>query len=84
MQNLKSKGYIEKASESVYVSEREWYSSHFVTSQAKKRIVYDEKFECKGVCVNDVIMIGPNLSNSLVHVLARFCKSKYALMADIG
>ena len=42
MQNLKSKGYIEKANEFVYDSRHEWYLSYFVTSQAKKRIVYDK------------------------------------------
>ena len=83
MQNLKSNGYIEKANESVYDSKHEWYLPYFVTSQAKKRIVYDGKSEYKGVCVNDVIMTGPDLLNPLVHVLARFRKGKYALMADI-
>ena len=83
MQNLKSNGYIEKANESVYNSRHEWYLPYFVTSQAKKRIVYDGKSEYKGVCVNDVIMTGPDLLNPIVHVLARFRKDKYALMADI-
>ena len=83
MQNLKSKGYIEKVNESVYDSGREWYLPYFVASQAKKHIVYDGKSEYKGVCVNDVIMTGPDFLNPLVHVLARFRKGKYALMADI-
>ena len=82
-QNLKSKSYIKKASESVYDSGREWYFPYFVTLQAKKHTVFDGKFEYKGVCVNDVIVIGSDLLNSLVHVLARLCKGKYALMADI-
>ena len=56
---------------------------YFVTSQAKKRIVYDGKPEYKGVCVNDVIMTGHDLLNPLVQMLAKFRKGKYALMADI-
>ena len=83
MQNLKSKGYIEKANESVYDSRHEWYLPYFVTSQAKKRIVYDRKSEYKGVCVDDIIMTGPDLLNPLVQVLAGFRKGKYALMVDI-
>ena len=83
MQNLKSNGLIEKANESVYDSRHEWYLPYFVTSQAKKRIVYDGKSEYKGVCLNDVIMTGSNWLNPLVHVLARFYKGRYALMADI-
>ena len=83
IQNLKSKNYIEKVSESVYESGRECYLPYFVTSQAKERIVYDGNSEYKRLCVNYVIMTGPDLLNSLVHVLARFRKGKYALMADV-
>ena len=42
-----------------------------------------ESTNTKGSCVNNVIMTGPDLLNLLVHVLARFRKGKYALMADI-
>ena len=61
MQNLKSEDYFEKANESVCDSGREWYLPYFVTSQAKKRIVYDGKSEYQAVCVNDIIMTGPGL-----------------------
>ena len=54
-----------------------------MTSQAKKRIVYDGKSEYNRVCINYVIMTGPDLLNRLVHVLARFRKGNHALMADI-
>ena len=83
MQNLISKSYIEKASKPVYDSGREWYLPYSVTSQAKKCIVYDGKSEYKGVCVNDVIMTGPDLLNPLVYVFARLRKDKYTSMADI-
>ena len=74
LQNLKFKSYIENASESVYDSGREWYLPYFVTSQAKKCVVYDGNSEYKRVCVNDVIMIGRDLLNPLVRMLARFRK----------
>ena len=83
MQNLISKSYIEKASELVYDSGREWCLPYFVTPQAKKCIVYDGKSKYKGVYVNDVIMTGPDLLNPLVHVFATFRKDKYASMVDI-
>ena len=56
---------------------------HFVSSQAKKRTVYDGRSEYKGIYVNEVIMTGPDWLNSQSHVLARFRIGKYALMADI-
>ena len=69
IQNLKSNGYIEKTNE-FSDSGHEWYLPYFITFQDKKSIVYDGKSEYKGVCVNDVIMFGPDLLNPLVHVLA--------------
>ena len=55
----------------------------FVTSQVKKRIVYDGKAKFKETCVNDTIMSGPDLLNPLLHVLTRFRLGKYALMSDV-
>ena len=49
----------------------------------KKQIVYDGKPEYKDVCVNDVIMTGPDLLNFLLHVLMRFCLSKFASITDV-
>ena len=64
-------------------SGREWYLPYFVTSQVKKRIVYDGKSEWQGRCVNDVLMSGPDLLNPLVHLLTRFRRGKFGLMADV-
>ena len=83
MTDLQSKGYIEHASEFSAESGHEWYLPYFVTSQVKKRIVYDGKSEWQGRCVNDVLMSGPDLLNPLVHVLTRFRRGKFGLMADI-
>ena len=54
-----------------------------MTSQVKKRIVYDGKFEWQRRRVNDVLMSGPDLLNPLVHVLTRFRRGKFGLMADV-
>ena len=83
MTDLQSKGYIEDASDFSAESGREWYLPYFVTSQVKKRIVYDGKSEWQGRCVNDVLMSGPDLLNPLVHVLTRFRRGKFGLMADV-
>ena len=47
-----------------------WYLPYFVTSQAKKRIVYEGRAEFDNVCVNEFIETGPDLLNSLADILA--------------
>ena len=56
---------------------------YFVTSPAKKRIVYDGRAEFDGVCVNEFIETGPDLLNSLADILARFRLGKFGMMADL-
>ena len=60
-----------------------WYLPYFVTSQAKKRIVYDGRADLNGVCINDFIETGPDLLNSLADILARFRLGKFGMMADL-
>ena len=57
MSEFQENGYIERAPDEMDCSKSAWYLPYFVTSQAKKRIVYDGKLEYKGVCVNDVIWL---------------------------
>ena len=83
MCELKSNDYIEPVHDSDGTPGHVWYLPYFVTSQAKKRIVYDGKSKFHGVCVNDAILSGPDLLNSLVHILIRFRRGEFALMADI-
>ena len=83
MSEWQENGYIERAPDETDCCKSVCYLPYFVTSQAKKRIVYDGKSEYKGVCVNDVIMAGPDLLNPLLHVLMRFLLGKFALMADV-
>jgi len=49
----------------------------------KVRVVFDCSASHKGVCLNDVLMQGPDLVNSLVGVLLRFRKERIAITADI-
>ena len=63
-----------------------WYLSHFAVRHKQKkklRIVYDCSLKYKGISLNDVLLQGPDLANSLVGVLLRFREGKYAFSADI-
>lgn len=83
MVEMQSNNYIERAPAAECSTGQEWYLPYFVTSQVKKRIVYDGKAQFKGACVNDIILSGPDLLNPLLHVLTRFRLGKYALMSDV-
>jgi hypothetical protein len=50
----------------------------------KLRLVFDSAAQFDGVSLNDALMSGPNLINSLVGVLLRFRKYAVALSADIA
>ena len=83
MAEMQSNNYIERVPDADCANDQKWYLPYFVTSQVKKRIVYDGKAKFKGTCVNDIIMPGPDLLNPLLHVLTRFRLGKYALMSDV-
>ena len=75
--------YVEPVNENKVLDIPMWYIPYFVTSQARKRILYDGRAEFKGVCINDVIETGPNLLNSLADILARFWLDKYGMITDL-
>ena len=45
--------------------------------------MFDCAAKCKGVCLNDALMQGPNLTNSLIGVLTRFRKERVVFVGDI-
>ena len=45
--------------------------------------MFDCAAKCKGACLNDVLMQGPNLTNSLIGVLTQFRKECVDLVGDI-
>ena len=49
----------------------------------KIRIVFNCAAKFNGTFLNDKLMKGPDLANSLVGVLTRFKKNKVALVADV-
>ncbi len=64
-----------------------WYLPMFGVYHPKKpgqiRVVFDSSARHQGVSLNDVLLTGPNVNNSLLGVLLRFKRERVAVMADI-
>ncbi|XP_071086519.1 uncharacterized protein [Haliotis cracherodii] len=67
--------------------EERWYLPLFGVYGPKKpdqlRAVFDSSANHEGISLNDVLLKGPDLANSLVGVLLRFRRESTAVMADI-
>ncbi|CAG2215851.1 unnamed protein product [Mytilus edulis] len=67
--------------------EEVWYLPIFGVYHAKKqskiRVVFDSAAKYNGLCLNDILMKGPDLTNNLVGVLLKFRKGKVAAIADV-
>ncbi|XP_013409147.1 uncharacterized protein LOC106172792 [Lingula anatina] len=63
-----------------------WYLPHHPVINSKKskiRVVFDCAAKYAGVSLNDSLLQGPDLTNSLIGVLLRFRQEKIAIVADI-
>ncbi|XP_016336888.1 uncharacterized protein LOC107684994 [Sinocyclocheilus anshuiensis] len=64
-----------------------WYLPSFGVYHPRKpgqiRVVFDSSAQFHGVSLNDVLLTGPDLNNSLVGVLLRFRHEPIAITADI-
>ncbi|XP_055017007.1 uncharacterized protein LOC129411103 [Boleophthalmus pectinirostris] len=64
-----------------------WYLPTFGVYHPQKpekiRVVFDSSAQFDGVSLNDVLLSGPDLNNTLVGVLLRFRKEPVAITADI-
>ena len=49
----------------------------------KTRVVFDCSAKYKGVSLNDNLLNGPDMVNSLIGVLTRFRQEQVAIMADV-
>ena len=85
-----SKGYAEPLRESDVSFENTepcWYLPHHAVFHPKKpnkiRVVFDCAARCNGTSLNEQLLAGPDILNSLIGVLSRFRKEKIALVADI-
>lgn len=85
MAHLLESGYAEEATEPPQPG-RTWYLPHFAVinpSKPKPRIVLDAAARTHGICLNDCLLTGPDLLQSLPGVLMRFRQREIAVTADI-
>ena len=82
-------GYAQEVEESKYanVTGKVWYLPHHPVINPRKpgkvRVVFDCAAKFKGTSLNDQLLQGPDLMNSIVGVLMRFRQELVALIADI-
>lgn len=88
MDDLLSKDYARKVtSQELGPLKTHWYLPHHPVFNPQKpgkiRVVFDCSAKCHGTSLNDQLLQGPDLTNSLVGVLSRFREERIALMSDI-
>ena len=78
-------GYAEQVTESLQSPHtgEVWYIPHHATTQNKFRIVFDCAARYNNTSLNDNLLKGPDHTNNLVGVLARFRQERYAYTCDI-
>ncbi|XP_075438936.1 uncharacterized protein LOC142481354 [Ascaphus truei] len=86
MQKIFHSGHAESAPP-LKEGEECWYLPSFGVYHPQKpgqiRVVFDSSAQHQGVSLNDVLLTGPDLTNSLLGVLIRFRKEPIAVTADI-
>ena len=87
--NLLQQGFAEEVSDchNNDLDGKTWFIPHHGIYQASKpnklRVVFDCSARYLGVALNDNLLTGPDLTNSLVGVLARFRKEPVAITCDV-
>ena len=87
--DLKVRGYAQTAPKSQHKGSngKVWYLPHHNVVNPKKpektRVVFDCAAKYHGTSLNENVLQGPDLTNSLVGVLTRFRQETVALIADI-
>ncbi|XP_076638806.1 uncharacterized protein LOC143350669 [Colletes latitarsis] len=80
-------GYASKVILPVVNDTRVWYLPHFgvrnVNKPEKLRVVFDAAAVYHGTCLNDALLPGPDMLNSLLGSLLRFRQKRIAFTADI-
>ena len=83
-------GYAKKltnVSETPDDVKREWYLPHHGVVNPKKpgkvRVVFDAAARSGGTSLNEELLTGPDLANSLIGVLLRFRQRRFPISADI-
>ena len=88
VEEIIDKGYASKVSPIDLYTEpgKRWYLPHhevYNVNKGKIRVVFDCSASFQGKSLNDELLQGPDLTNSLVGVLTRFREHPIAFMADI-
>ena len=84
-----AKGYVRKVPSGSLIPRpgKVWYLPHHGVYHLKKpgkiRVVFDCSAKFQGVSLNDCLLQGPDLTNSLVGVLTRFREDPVAFMAAV-
>ena len=87
MKEIIERGDAEKVPPDEMNNDRQWYIPHHGVyndnKPGKVRVVFDCSAKHQGVCLNDHLLPGPDLINSLVGVLCRFREGPIAFSCDI-
>ncbi|XP_046556804.1 uncharacterized protein LOC124266040 [Haliotis rubra] len=88
MAKIIDKGYAEQVpSNEFYRGDgREWYIPHhgvYHPQKQKIRVVFDCSALHQGISLNNQLLQGPDLTNSLLGILLRFREERVAIMGDI-
>lgn len=86
MNDMIENQYCEEVPQSELDCDSAWFIPHHgVVNTAKKklRVVFDCSARWKGISLNDCLLQGPDLTNTLFGVLCRFRKERVAFMCDI-
>ncbi|KAL3970370.1 KRAB domain-containing zinc finger protein [Sarotherodon galilaeus] len=79
MKDIISHGEAEKVPEEELDKQSTWYIPH----HGKLRVVFDCSARFQDTSLNDHLLTGPELTNTLVGVLCRFRKGPVAIMCDV-
>lgn len=87
MEDMISRGDAEKVSEEELDNQPAWYIPHHGVYHPQKpgkiRVVFDCSARFQDTSLNDHLLTGPELTNTLVGVLCRFRKGPVAIMCDV-
>ena len=88
IEDLLKNGYARKVPDEQLTTDRHvWYLPHHPVFHPQKpdktRVVFDCSAKFQGTSLNNELLQGPDLTNSLIGVLTRFRQGSVAFMADI-
>ena len=87
MKGIIDSGHAERVPDEEIDALHRWYIPHHGVYSDRKpgkiRVVFDCSARHQGVCINDELLQGPDLLNSLIGVLCRFRQGKIAFSCDV-